>query len=459
MTVFDELAETDGDEEFKAWLSRLIDTKLDIVNFVASRLHLTVTATFDGYLKGSFNLSLIINPGDGTPRVVIRFPKPGHTATELREEKVRNEVHFLEFLKEKTTIPVPRVLSWGGIEESPKQLGPFIIMEFVEGMSLASLLKEPTKTEQDEVILADNVDDVKLDFVYEQLADYMLQLSRLGFTSIGALSKDRSTNEWTVAGRPLTYNMNELQTVVSNYPTTNFPTSPIPSTKSFLDSLADEHLIHLRTQRNLADSPEDARKRFIARHRFKNLVSRYCLNDDEIGAFLPFCDDLQPTNMLADPSTLRITAVLDWEFTNIMPAQFSYDPPWWLLLLGPDMWLEHHSMDEFKARYVPRLEQFLNALRRVEGRMNTRGSEEEQPLSEKMWEAWKSGRFWFDYGLRKSFDVDAVYWSALHREGDNGEAEEEDGEIKRVEVEAFVKLKMEQLKAYDAECKVRFSSS
>jgi hypothetical protein len=70
--------------------------------------------------------------------------------------------------------------------------------------------------------------------------------------------------------------------------------------------------------------------------------------------------------MLADPETLQITAVLDFEFTKAMPAQFAYDPPWWLLLLGPDMWLEHHSMEKFMIRYAPRLEQFLRALERVE---------------------------------------------------------------------------------------------
>jgi hypothetical protein len=37
MTVFDELAETNEDNEFKAWLSRVIDAKQEIIAFVASR--------------------------------------------------------------------------------------------------------------------------------------------------------------------------------------------------------------------------------------------------------------------------------------------------------------------------------------------------------------------------------------------------------------------------------------
>ncbi len=450
MTVFDELAETDGDNEFKAWLSKLIDAKQEIVSFVASRREGNPSGEFDSYLKGSFNLSLVVNFNDGGPKAVIRFPKPGHTATDFREQKVRNEVIFLEFLREKTTIPVPRVASWGLTADSPQQLGPFMIMDFVDGLSLARILKQPTKTEQDEVVLATDVDDKKLDYVYEQLADYMLQLSRLDFSTIGAITKNLSSNEWVADNKPLTYNMNELKTVVSNYPTGGFPQAPYTSAKAFFNSLANENLVHLRTQRNLATSREDAKKRFIARHRFKKLVSHYCV--DDTGPFKPYCDDLQPTNMLANPETMQITAVLDFEFTNAMPAQFAYDPLWWLLLLGPDMWLEHHSMEEFMTRYVPRMEQFLRALERVEKKVEEKSQLGDVHLSTRMRDSWKTGRFWFDYGIRKSFDVDAVYWAALHKDGDDVLDDET-----REEMERLVELKMEQLKAYDEECNARFS--
>jgi len=57
----------------------------------------------------------------------------------------------------------------------------------------------------------------------------------------------------------------------------------------------------------------------------------------DAGPFLPFCDDLRPSNMLVDLETLTITAVLDLEFTNAMPAQSSYSLPWWLLLFGPEV--------------------------------------------------------------------------------------------------------------------------
>ena len=288
-------------------------------------------------------------------------------------------MQVLEFLREKTTIPVPRVVSWGMTKDSPAHLGPFMIMDFIDGISLATILQQPTENTRDEVVLKTDVDDSKLDYIYEQLADYMLQLSRLDFTTIGAITKSPLSNEWDASARPLTYNMNELRTVVSKFPTDRDPTAPFTSANSYLHSLADEHLVHLQTQRNLANNRDDAKRRFIARHRFKELISRYCI--DDVGPFKLYCDDMQPSNMLADPETLRITALLDFEFTNAMPAQFTYDPPWWLLLLGPDMWLERHSMEKFLVRYVPRMEQFLRALERVEKMSNSEADHQTTLLS------------------------------------------------------------------------------
>ncbi|KAF2751578.1 hypothetical protein M011DRAFT_119305 [Sporormia fimetaria CBS 119925] len=450
MTVFDELAETDDDDLFREWVSSAIDAKQEIVSFVASKRAGNAKAEFDSYLKGSFNLCFVIKFSDGGPKSLIRFPKPGHTAVDIREEKVRNEVHVLQFLQEKTAMPVPRVTSWGTIDESPQRLGPFMIMDPVEGTLLSRVLQKLTENISDEVVLADDIDDAKLDFVYEQLAGYHLQLSSLNFDAIGAISKDPKKGQWNVRDRPLLYNVNELVTVVSAYHRSNIPTAPFHSTKEFVDCLANEHMIHFETQRNLANTHYDARRRFIARTRFKQLVSQYTSPDDDTGPFKLYCDDLQPTNMLVDPATMRITAVLDWEFTNSMPAQFTYDPPWWLLLLGPDMWLERYSIEEFEKRYVPRMEQFLRAMERVEERMPD--GNDGKRLSVRMRESWEFRQFWYDYGIRKSFDVDAVFWSALKRDGDEDLDEEMEKKAHRM-----VEMKMEQLTEYDEDRRIRFN--
>jgi len=448
-TYFDEIAETNGDDECRAWLDKVFDSKAELVTFVASRREGGGTGNYVGFLKGSFNFSFRISFSDG-PDAIIRFPKPGQTA--FRDEKVVNEVQIMEYLSQNTTIPIPHVHSWGLTTESPQQFGPFIIMDYIDGTLLSTVLKQPHESDQEDVVLNPNIDNTTLDKIYHQIADYMLQLSQLTFTHIGAISIDHASNTWAVTRRPLTYNMNELATV-AGYPDNQFPTAPFDRASDYLMSVANEHLTHLWTQRNLADNPEIAQERFIARHRFAQLIPKYCI--DDAGPFIPFCDDMRPSNMLINPETLCITAVLDFEFTNIMPAQFTYDPPWWLLLSGPEMWLDRCSMEEFLARYEPRMEQFLRALERVEEESALRRKRPSGPhLSARMRDSWRAGRFWFNYAARKSFEVDAVYWAALN----NGDADAELLDDKaRAKMKLFVQTKMEQLKAYKEECTARFS--
>ena len=95
---FDELEETSGDDECKAWLSRAFDSRTELTVFVAGRREGGGTGEYVGFLKGSFNISFHFSFGDGRPDVIIRFPKPGHTATAYREEKGVNEVHIMEYL-------------------------------------------------------------------------------------------------------------------------------------------------------------------------------------------------------------------------------------------------------------------------------------------------------------------------------------------------------------------------
>ena len=91
-TYFDEIEETNGDDECKAWLDRVFDLKAKLATFVAQWREGAGTGRYIGFLKGSFNFSFRFSFSNGGPDAIIRFPKPGYTATAYRDKKVTNEV-------------------------------------------------------------------------------------------------------------------------------------------------------------------------------------------------------------------------------------------------------------------------------------------------------------------------------------------------------------------------------
>ncbi|GLA67848.1 hypothetical protein AtubIFM55763_000097 [Aspergillus tubingensis] len=109
-TYFDELEEMNGDDECRKWLDSLFDALAELATFVATRRG-GGTGTYVEFLKGSFNFSFRYTFSDGRPDTIIRFPKPGHTAIAYRDEKVTNEVQVMEYLRQHTDIPIPRIHS------------------------------------------------------------------------------------------------------------------------------------------------------------------------------------------------------------------------------------------------------------------------------------------------------------------------------------------------------------
>jgi hypothetical protein len=63
-TYFDEIEETNGDNEWKAWLEKALTLQTEIVAFVADRRNGGQAEEIVGYFKGSFNFSIRIRFSD-----------------------------------------------------------------------------------------------------------------------------------------------------------------------------------------------------------------------------------------------------------------------------------------------------------------------------------------------------------------------------------------------------------
>ena len=243
----------------------------------------------------------------------------------------------------------------------------------------------------------------------------------------------------------------------AGFPADDFTTTTAPFGRAsdyFLER-ARCLMINPETHRNIGFEDENITwNRYIARHCFAKLVATYGTIDN-LGPFRLFCDDMRPSNMLADPETMRITALLDIEFTNAMPAQYAYDLPWWLILGNPAI-LISEGKQAFLDLFEPRKEQYIRAMERAEGAFPL--PLEEPRLSTRMRDSWDSGRFWFNLAARSSFDVDEIYWNFLHQDG-RGVAMLDNAIL--ASKEEFLKRKKDQFDAYwrERQNDRRFSSS
>ncbi|KAJ5717400.1 hypothetical protein N7488_003046 [Penicillium malachiteum] len=420
---FDDVAWAKSDEVEESWTEFILYEGIydDIGLFLAGHYHTRQRADFKLFRVGGFNATFLMTFSDThTGGAILRFPIPG--VAMFPEEKVRNEVSIMQFIKEKTSdtipIPIPVISRWGERSESPSKLGPFIIMDYIDHKRNMSDALETPESQQERPEFNPNISVTKLKSLYRELANIVFSLFTISANKIGSM-KQTGRSGWEVAYRPLSFSMNEIVRL-GTLPQLELPTATYDKASLYLEALAELHISHLKYQRNDAiDSADDCRRKFVARFLFRKLIRDPELRDKWMspshndGPFPVWCDDFRPENVLIDEAE-KVIGVVDWEFTYTAPVQFSHAPPWWLLLEKPEYW--DKGLDDWCTEYERRLSVFLEAMRDCEEnvfRSRNERPEESQRLSSRMRDSWESGDFWIMYAARNNFAFDAIYWKKI----------------------------------------------
>ncbi|KAJ0415264.1 hypothetical protein BJY00DRAFT_293772 [Aspergillus carlsbadensis] len=337
---YDDVAWEQSEDIADDWVRQFFEPEIinPVGNFLL-RHHRPGDASVFSFLdKGAYNISFQMEFKNANT-AVIRFPQPG--ATMFPEEKVCNEVATMRYLYDQTSIPVPFVHHWATWKESPLELGPVIIMDYIKhDTNMYDALNTPGCPKEDRGILDPDISEAKLEALYSEVASVLLQLSRPSLPRIGSLNQvDDST--WEVTKRPLSMPMNSLVRLGS-LPQSQLPATTFDTTSSYIEALAELHISHLIHQRNDAiDSAEDCRRKLVARYLFRQLARERRLTKQwapfDKGPFKLWCDDFRPANILLDEEG-KIVGVVDWEFSYAAPVEFSFAPPWWLLIERPEYW-------------------------------------------------------------------------------------------------------------------------
>ncbi|PLB40873.1 uncharacterized protein BDW47DRAFT_115818 [Aspergillus candidus] len=448
---FDEIAWEQSEDVADNWAKQFLDFDVarPIVSFIL-RHDSGDDPEFRICGRGYFNIVLQMKNTCGATD--IRFPQPGTIF--FPEEKTENEVAVMRYLSDRTPIPVPFVLLSGTREESPLKLGPFIVMNHVEWTkSMYAALNTPGCPIEERGVLNPNIDEDQLGLLYAQLANILLQLYKTEFPQIGSLTQVDDFS-WEVTRRPLSMNMNTLVRLGS------LPRSKLPSldatfstASSYIEALAQLNIQHLFHQRNDAvQTADDCRRKYVARQLFYKLAmdKKLSLPLYENGPFKLWCDDFRPANVLLNEDT-HTAGVVDWEFTYAAPVEFSYAPPWWLLIERPEYWAE--GIEDWTRVFDRRLKTFLTAMRNCEGAVV---QHDQRRLSSHMQRSWESGDFWIVYAIQNSFAFDEIYWKKIDprffgptRIDDPSEAWKERleqlDEAQRGEMERLVTRKLEEM--------------
>lgn len=139
---------------------------------------------------------------------MVRFPRVGMVCDDYMDEKVAMEVTALRFIHDRTTIPVPKVWTWGPAASNALGLGPFIMMDFINGVSLSGLLQDSNS--EPSRVMREDISDSDIEFIYRQMANFMLQLFKLDLDRIGSLPSPQAEAESPTPPRPLTFNSHSI---------------------------------------------------------------------------------------------------------------------------------------------------------------------------------------------------------------------------------------------------------
>ncbi|KAK9772047.1 putative Aminoglycoside phosphotransferase domain-containing protein [Seiridium cardinale] len=216
--------------------------------------------------------------------------------------KTMNEVAAMKWVRDNTSIPIPAIVRFDATEDNA--IGyEYTLLEKVHGVSIDTIY--------------DTLDDAKLKHLIDQLTDYLIDLHRHEWHHSGGLSLDESGK--IVPGRVLAETFWQGPEIAEYWGSDETVDSlnvcgPFSSYTAYVMGHIEQYIRNIEIHQSL-EWMRDMIPRLGAFMAFLNDRSaeldgtRYILTHK----------DLHFGNIMCDPRTLQITAVLDWEFAAVLP--------------------------------------------------------------------------------------------------------------------------------------------
>ncbi|KND86221.1 hypothetical protein TOPH_09163 [Tolypocladium ophioglossoides CBS 100239] len=327
-----------SDKQIKQQINNFIDSiDKDAICALASKHNGGLSCDIRCQSKGSFNVCFVVDFSDGTTRLV-RLPL--EPAVRDVWDKVRSEVYTMQYLRDHTNIPIPRVYAYGRsrLKRNSSALQVFMFLEYIDGRPLEKAMLRKSSEERRRRLLG-------------EIADVLAKLRGLEFSQGGSLIGNNETpGAWSQIRRTLmppreesftpqstedpmfrprivgafSLRKNELQ--VDGYTAPRFTAT---TAREFLEeqyrlmrcmwSIPCQHLSQQCGERQLfavhALRPESAQQTLGLR---ANCDTIFCLSHP----------DFRAENIIVDDE-LHLRGIIDWEFTELVP-RLAFVPPLWI---------------------------------------------------------------------------------------------------------------------------------
>ncbi|KAF2153547.1 hypothetical protein K461DRAFT_241127 [Myriangium duriaei CBS 260.36] len=348
----------------------------------------------------------------------------------------------MKYLKQHTTIPVPCIHAWGLSGDNPLDLGPFIVIDNIHGVSLKDLWVRSNVGRMRSDIL-----DEDLRTIYRQMSSIILELSNLPFAAIGSLALPDASND--VALVPTMASKSHQIESLSGVCTWRNHQKVLSSTADYYRTLLAQDKEQLLSQPNSASSWTQATNHYLALHQMHAAASEFTNPNEDVHGFRLVCDNMGLESIFVrSREDLTIVAMPDWGWSYAAPWQVFCSPPRWLAGEEPK-----YFDDEGMARYERLLAVFLKELSREEERRYGNGKvgvegECSLLLSTSMHTSYTTSHFWLIESLLTPIAYSTTPWQRLITRYPYLETLRPPDPA---EVSAYADKKMEQLRVYEAE--------
>ncbi|KAF1948849.1 hypothetical protein CC80DRAFT_458589 [Byssothecium circinans] len=391
------------------------------------------------FRNGGYNLGQRVIFSNGTSWLV-RFAQPGSVCDDYIDEKVAIEVEALSIIRTQTNIPVPTVHGWGTAKANRLGLGPFIMMDFIDGVPLGEILRK----DPNDRFMRDDITDDDVEFIYRQMSQILLKLFRLNFENIGSLPTP--VTGFPAPARPLSFKVHDI-IQMGGINTFGDRSLGFSDTTEYLQYVFKQDWDQLVHQPNSVAGKHEAMEKLSEFNAVMSLIPDFVQSEFNQGPYKLVCDDFGLTNIIVrSREDLTFVGVVDLEWSYAGPAQL-FASPWWLLqgrLTIYDAKYDKEAPDVL-GRFLRYLKIFKRVLKEEEEMIP--GHDFKQ-LSSLVESSHLSGAMWLHILLSTGFNYpNSIPFSQFRNHV--GAQRFSKSFLDTAAVETLVEKKVEQLRKYD----------